>query len=318
MRWDDFRRSDNVEDRTGSDGGGGGGCPLGGGVRLGGGALVVVVIASLIFGVNPLEMIGMIEGSGPVTSSQPPSQPQPGYGPQHAPAPAPGQPRSPSAQKDSTKDHVAAVLGDTEDVWRTVFQTMGARYEPPRLVLFHDATRPSACGRVSSATGPFYCSADRELYLDTAFFDELSRRFGAPGDFAQAYVIAHEVGHHVQDLVGIADYVGKIRQGGNQRDINATQVKMELQADCFAGVWGRVAGDKQTAAGLPVMEAGDLEEGLNAANAIGDDTLQRQSRGYVQPESFTHGTSEQRKAWLKKGYDTGDPAQCDTFSAANL
>jgi hypothetical protein len=321
MRWGDFRRSENVEDRTEGDSGGGG-FPAGGGIKLGGGALVVVVIASLLFGVNPLEMIGMIEGGGPATPSMPqspahpgggpvaapPSQSQapPGYGPQHAPAP--GQPRPPTAQKDASKDFAAAVLGDTEDVWHAVFQAMGARYEPPRLVLFRRATR-SACGSASAATGPFYCSADRELYLDTAFFDELSRRFGAPGDFAQAYVIAHEVGHHVQNLTGTMRKVDQQMQRLDARARNALSVRLELQADCYAGVWGYFAQRRNK------LEPGDLEEGFRAAAAVGDDQIQKRTQGVVVPESFTHGSAEQRLRWFKTGLQTGDMRKCDTFGA---
>ncbi len=303
MRWGDFRRSENVEDRTEGDSGGGG-FPGGGGIKLGGGALVVVVIASLLFGVNPLEMIGMIEGGGPATPPVPPAQAPPGYGPQ----PAPGQPRPPAAQKDASRDFVAAVLGDTEDVWRAVFQAMGARYEPPRLVLFRRATR-SACGSASAATGPFYCSADRELYLDTAFFDELSRRFGAPGDFAQAYVIAHEVGHHVQNLTGTMRKVDQQMQRLDARGRNALSIRLELQADCYAGVWGFSAQRRNK------LEPGDLEEGFRAAAAVGDDQIQKRTQGVVVPESFTHGSAEQRLRWFKAGLETGDMRKCDTFGA---
>ena len=302
MRWGDFRRSENVDDRT--EGSSGGGFPAGGGIKLGGGALVVVVIASLLFGVNPLEMIGMIEGGGPATPSMPQSQAPPGYGPQHAP----GQPGPPTARKDASKDFAAAVLGDTEDVWHAVFQAMGARYEPPRLVLFRRATR-SACGSASAATGPFYCSADRELYLDTAFFDELSRRFGAPGDFAQAYVIAHEVGHHVQNLTGTMRKVDQQMQRLDARARNALSVRLELQADCYAGVWGYFAQRRNK------LEPGDLEEGFRAAAAVGDDQIQKRTQGVVVPESFTHGSAEQRLRWFKTGLQTGDMRKCDTFGA---
>jgi predicted metalloprotease len=305
MRWGDFRRSDNIEDRTDAgDGGGGGGFPLGGGIKLGGGALVVVVIASLIFGVNPLEMIGMIEGGGPTAPSPSQSQqPPPGYGPQ--PTPAPGQPRPSPAQSDPAKDHVAAVLGDTEDVWTAVFKSMGARYEPPRLVLFRNTT-PSACGRASAATGPFYCSADRELYLDTAFFGELSHRFGAPGDFAQAYVIAHEVGHHVQNLTGTMQKVDQQMQRLDTRGRNALSVNLELQADCYAGVWGYFAQRRNK------LDPGDVEAGLRAAAAVGDDQV---TKGRIAPESFTHGSAEQRLRWFKTGLESGDLRKCNTFGA---
>jgi predicted metalloprotease len=275
-------------------------------MRLGGGALIVIVIASLLFGVNPLEMIGALESGGPVAPPQAEPRPAPGSGPQ--PAPAPGQPRASASAPDPSKDFVAAVLGDTEDVWGAVFQTMGARYEPPRLVLFRRAT-PSACGHASAAMGPFYCPADRRLYLDTAFFDELSRRFGAPGDFAQAYVIAHEVGHHVQNLTGTMQKVDQQMQRTDARGRNALSVRMELQADCYAGVWGHFAQRRNK------LEAGDLEEGLRAAAAVGDDQIQKRTQGYVVPESFTHGAAEQRLRWFRIGLETGDMRNCNTFAA---
>ena len=305
MRWGDFRRSGNVEDRT--DGStGSGGSPLGGGAKLGGGALILIVIASLLFGVNPLEMIGALESGGPMAPPATEQQPAPGYGPQ--PTPAPGQPRPPAPAPDPSKDFVAAVLGDTEDTWGAVFQSMGARYEPPRLVLFRRATQ-SACGHASAAVGPFYCPADRRLYLDTAFFNELSRRFGAPGDFAQAYVIAHEVGHHVQNLTGTMQKVDQQMQRTDARGRNALSVRMELQADCYAGVWGHFAQRRNK------LEVGDLEEGLRAAAAVGDDQIQKRTQGYVVPESFTHGAAEQRLRWFRIGLETGDMRSCNTFAA---
>ncbi len=302
MRWGDFRRSDNVEDRTGVDPGVR--APRGGGVRLGGGALVVIVIASLVFGVNPLEMIGALESGGPAAppESRPPAAP--GSGPRSGPAPGTSRP-APAAQ-DPAKDFAAAVLGDTEDVWTAVFQAMGSRYEPPRLVLFRRATQ-SACGHASAATGPFYCSADRELYLDTAFFGELSRRFGAPGDFAQAYVIAHEVGHHVQNLTGTMDKVDRRMQRLDARGRNALSVRLELQADCYAGIWGYFAQRRDK------LEVGDLEEGFRAAAAVGDDEIQKRAQGYVVPESFTHGTAAQRLKWFRVGLESGDLRRCNTF-----
>ena len=306
MRWGDFRRSDNVEDRT-EAGSGGGGFPLGGGMRLGGGALVVIVIASLLFGVNPLEMIGALESGGPVAPPSVQPEPAPGYGPQHAPTP--GQSRPPAKTADPSRDFVAAVLGDTEDVWQAVFKTMGARYEPPRLVLFRGTT-PSGCGgNASAASGPFYCSADRKLYLDTAFFNELSRRFGAPGDFAQAYVIAHEVGHHVQNITGTMQKVDQQMQRQDARGRNALSVRLELQADCYAGVWGYFAQKRN------VLDVGDLEEGFRAAAAVGDDQIQKRTQGYVVPESFTHGAAEQRLRWFRIGLESGDIRNCNTFAA---
>jgi len=309
MRWGDFRRSDNVEDRTADDSGGGfsgGGFPGGGGIRLGGGALVVIVIASLIFGVNPLEMIGALDSGGPAPPPQTrqPSPPPPGYGPQRPPAP-PGV----RAPPDAAKDFVRATLGDTEDVWESVFKTLGARYEPPHLVLFHGST-PSACGgRAQAAVGPHYCSADRKLYLDTSFFAELSRRFGAPGDFAQAYVIAHEVGHHVQNLLGTMRKVDEQMRRTDARGRNALSVRLELQADCYAGVWGYFVARRNK------LEPGDLEEGLKAAAAVGDDAIQKRSQGYAVPESFTHGSAEQRMRWLKTGLESGDVRRCNTFAS---
>jgi uncharacterized protein len=303
MRWGDFRRSDNVDDRTDGDTGGG---PMGGGgMRLGGGALVVIVIASLIFGVNPLEMIGMMEGGAPMAppdARPPPSAP--GYGPQVSQPPLPGA----GAPKDAGKDFVAAVLGDTEDVWQAVFKTIGARYEAPHLVLYHGTTRSSCGGNASASMGPFYCSADRKLYLDTNFFSELSRRFGAPGDFAQAYVIAHEVGHHVQNLTGTMRKVDQQMQGTDARGRDALSVRLELQADCYAGIWGFYAQKRNK------LEAGDLEEGFRAAAAVGDDSIQKRTQGYVVPESFTHGSAEQRLRWFRTGLESGDMRRCDTFA----
>jgi hypothetical protein len=313
MRWGDFRRSDNVEDRTGGGGGiGRAGVPLGGGLKLGGGALVVLVIASLLFGVNPLELLGPSgPGGGMSSPSMSPRPAPPGYGPQYGPqagAPgAPGAPRAPgSPAQDPNKDFVAAVLGDTEDVWSAIFQQMGGRYDKPKLVLFRGMTA-SACGRASSAVGPFYCPADRDLYLDTAFFGELSRRFGAPGDFAQAYVIAHEVGHHVQNLLGTMDRANRQMERVDARTRNALSVRLELQADCYAGVWGHFAQRRNK------LETGDMEEGLRAAAAVGDDQIQKRTQGHVVPESFTHGSAEERMRWFKVGLDSGDLRKCDTF-----
>jgi predicted metalloprotease len=203
---------------------------------------------------------------------------------------------------------VAHVLGDTEDVWDSVFKTMGSRYQPPRLVLFRGATQ-SACGHASAAVGPFYCPPAREVYLDTAFFNDLSRRFGAPGDFAQAYVIAHEVGHHVQNQLGIMEKFDAQSQRTDPRARNALSVRLELQADCFAGVWGHFAARRN------LLEPGDVEEGLRAAAAVGDDRLQQQGQGRVVPESFTHGSAEQRMRWFRVGFDSGDMRKCNTFAA---
>ena len=307
MRWGDFRRSDNVEDRSDGGGGGfGGGGFGGGGVRLTGGALVVIVVASLIFGVNPLEMLDMMSGGG---GPMPQQQQLP---PQSMPPPGPPQPGSQFSGRDEVKEMVARVLGDTEDTWGSIFgKQFNARYTPPRLVLYRGMT-PSGCGRAVAAVGPFYCPADREVYLDTSFFNDLNRRFGAPGDFAQAYVIAHEVGHHVQNELGVMSQFERNAQRMDARSRNAMSVHLELQADCFAGVWGHYAQQRN------LLDPGDIEEGLRAAAAVGDDRLQRQSQGTVVPDAFTHGSSQQRMRWFRVGLSTGDPRKCDTFAAREL
>jgi hypothetical protein len=230
------------------------------------------------------------------------------------PAPQPQQQAAPPgsgparpAVRDETKEMVARVLGDTEDVWGAVFKTQGSRYDAPKLVLFRGATQ-SACGRASTAVGPFYCPASREVYLDTAFFNDLTRRFGAPGDFAQAYVVAHEVGHHVQNLTGVMGQFDKAAQRTDARGRNALSVRLELQADCFAGVWGHFAQKRN------LLEPGDVDEGLRAASAVGDDRIQHATQGRVVPESFTHGSAEQRKHWFGVGLASGDVRRCDTFA----
>jgi uncharacterized protein len=299
MRWQDMRRSDNVED-VGESAPGGGGLPFGGGMRLSGGALILVVIVSLIFGVNPLQFLGMMDGSAPPAPPAQQSQiAQPGYGPQVNKATTP------------EKEFSARVLGDTEEVWTALFQNMGTRYEPPKLVLFSKST-VSMCGRASAASGPFYCPADHKLYLDTAFFQELHNRFGAPGDFAQAYVIAHEVGHHVQNQFGTMRDYDEAAGRMDDRRRNALSVRLELQADCYAGVWGFYAAKRN------LLEPGDLEEGLRAAAAVGDDNIQKMTKGYAVPDGFTHGTSAQRKKWFQAGFNSGDPRSCNTFAARDL
>jgi predicted metalloprotease len=288
MRWGDMRPSDNVSD----GGSGGGGFPLGGGMRLGGGAIILIVVVSLIFGVNPLSILGMLEGGGgPVATSPAPPQST--------------EQRQQQAAKDPTFDFVRRVTGDTEDVWTTVFKQMGARYEPPQLKVFHGMTN-TGCGGASKASGPFYCPQDRTVYLDTEFFQELSRRFGAPGDFAAAYVIAHEVGHHVQNQLGTMDKFEATAQRGDPRARNAMSVRLELQADCYAGVWGFYAAKRN------LLEAGDVEEGMRAASAVGDDNI---TKGRVSPDAFTHGTAAQRTRWFRQGMTTGDPRTCNTFAA---
>lgn len=295
MRWGDFRRSDNVEDRTegAPEGSGGGGFPIGG-MHIGGGALIIIVLLGWFFGINPLDMLSLLSGGGgPV--QQAPSAPAPGYGPQAG-----------AKSADVNKDFSRAVLGDTEDVWGAIFKQMGRRYDPPTLVLYRGSTR-SACGRANAAVGPFYCPGDRDLYLDTSFFNELATRFGAPGEFAQAYVIAHEVGHHVQNLLGTMDKVQAEMQRADERTANALSVRLELQADCYAGVWGFYAQKRN------LIDTSDVEAGLRAAAAVGDDNIQKRTQGYVVPDSFTHGSADQRTRWFRTGLASGDLRECDTF-----
>lgn len=261
---------------------------LGGGV----GAIVVVLVA-MYFGVDPTFLIEGMQSAGTPSSSG-------------------RAPTSDELAKDPLADMIAVVIADTEDVWTGLFARMGRRYEEPTLVLFTGATQ-SACGLGQAAMGPFYCPADHKAYIDLSFYDDMRSRFRAPGDFAQAYVVAHEVGHHVQNLLGISNAVRRQQQQLDKTGANLLSVRMELQADCLAGVWGNRA---DRARGI--LEAGDVEEALNAASAIGDDRLQRQSRGTVVPESFTHGTSAQRQRWFRRGLETGNPDDCDTFSAASL
>ena len=300
MRWGDMRRSDNVEDRGGMAGGGGR-MPLGGGMKLGGGTIIILVILGLVFGVNPLQFLGM---AGPDMGAPAP-----------APAPQSSMPSSGAgggaAPTDVRKDFSARVVGDTEDVWGALFKAMGSdRYPPTTLTLYRGAVR-SGCGNATAAAGPFYCPADQRVYLDTSFFDELARRFGAPGDFAQAYVIAHEVGHHVQNVTGTMRRFDQESQGLDERRRNALSIRLELQADCYAGVWGYFAQKRN------LLEAGDLEEGLRAAAAVGDDTIMKRTQGYVVPDAMNHGTAEQRMRWFRAGMQSGDPRTCDTFGATN-
>ena len=291
MRWRNMRESDNIEDRQGRSSGGFG--LGGGGIKLGGLGLVAVVAISLLLGQNPLTILSMLAGDGGVTTAPAPS--------------STGAPGSPGV-RDEGKEFVARIVGDTEDTWGKIFQQMGRQYEAPRLVLFRGRVE-SACGLASSAVGPFYCPGDSHVYLDQSFFQELKSRFGAPGDFARGYVIAHEVGHHVQNLLGIAQQVDQQRARLSPASRNVLSVRMELQADCFAGVWGYYAKQR----GL--LEPGDLESGLTAAAAIGDDRLQEQTQGSVRPETFTHGSSAQRQRLFRTGFESGDPRQCDTFAA---
>ena len=293
MRMDDQRESDNIEDRRGG-GGFGGGLRLGGG-RLGIGTIVIALVASYFLGINPLTVLSMLSGGGgmpAIEQSAPPA---------HKPPPT-----------DETARFVSKVLASTEDTWIEVFRASGRQYEEPKLVLFSGVT-PTACGTGQSAMGPFYCPGDQKVYIDLTFFRELKDRFRAPGEFAQAYVVAHDVGPHVQNLLGISDQVQAARQRAGKAEGNALSVKLELQADCFAGVWG-----KRTDAMKNILEPGDLEAALAAATAIGDDRLQQQAQGRIVPESFTHGSSEQRVRWFKRGFETGDINQCNTFKAARL
>ena len=292
MRWEGNRESDNVEDRRGSDGGGGGGFPIGG-RGIGIGTVVLALIGWGVFGINPLTTIGVLSGGG--------SAPQAQQAPAHKP-PA----------NDQGAKFVSTVLASTEDVWTQIFSQQGARYQPPRLVLYSGVTR-TACGTGQAAMGPFYCPGDQKVYLDMDFFNTMSRQLGAPGEFARAYVVAHEVGHHVQNLLGISGKVDNMRGRVSQRDQNALSVRLELQADCFAGIW---ANKSQQAKSW--LEQGDIESAVNAAQQIGDDKLQRESSGVVRPDSFTHGSSAQRVRWFTTGYKNGSVPACDTFSASSL
>ncbi len=268
--------------------------PRGGGIRVGAVGTILAVVVGLFLGVNPLQILGLLSGMG---SFSPGTQTSNTSGPVNT--------------KDPNNVFVSRVLGSTEQTWSGIFKQLGRTYQAPQLVLFHDAV-DSACGQASASSGPFYCPGDEHVYLDTSFFAELSQRFGASGDFANAYVIAHEVGHHVQNQLGISDQVMQAaQQGGNMKGENGLSVRQELQADCFAGIWGNTA---QEAARLTQK---DLQDALRAAQTIGDDTIQKQSRGYVTPESFSHGSSQQRMKWFTIGFKTGDINQCDTFSARN-
>ncbi len=301
MRWQDFRRSDNVEESTGGESSGIGG------MHLGIGGVIVVIVISLLLGKNPLDILALLTDSGAPTQTQP----VPDRGAPTQTQPVPSGPPGANSPRDEQKEFVARVLGDTEDVWTAAFQQSGKRYQPPKLDLFRGQVG-SACGLASAATGPFYCPGDRKVYLDLEFFQQLSKRFGAPGDFARAYVIAHEVGHHVQNQLGLMAQVQQKGEGASDSMRNALSVRQELQADCFAGIWGHSAQQR----GL--IDAKDVESGIAAASAVGDDRLQQRSRGYVVPESFTHGSSAQRVRWFKAGLDSGDMRRCDTFGAREL
>jgi uncharacterized protein len=288
MKWEGNRESDNVEDRRGS---GGGGFGIGG-KSIGIGGVIVALIISYVFGINPSTVLSLMSGGG---------------------VPVQQQADSPTSKpEDQMGKFVSVVLADTEDTWGALFRQEGQAYQPPRLVLFENAVG-TACGTGQSATGPFYCPGDQKVYLDLSFFQLMQERFRVSGEFAQAYVIAHEVGHHVQKLMGISDQVHNAQQRASQKAGNALSVKLELQADCFAGLWAHHANRSRQ-----ILEQGDVEAALKAATAIGDDALQRQSQGQVVPDSFTHGSSEQRVRWFRTGLEGGTIAQCDTFNARQL
>ena len=281
MDWGGGRRSDNIEDRRGI------GIP--GGVAGGGIGVLVIAVIAMFLGVDPrviLQEAG--QAQAPVQQRAAPVDPA----------------------QDRLKDFVSVVLADTEDTWGEIFQKGGGQYERPKLVLFTGAVR-SACGLAQSATGPFYCPGDHKVYIDLDFYNLLEKRFGAPGEFAKAYVVAHEVGHHVQNLLGISEKVQTAMQKSSRERANQLSVRMELQADCYAGIWANHANRSRH-----IIESGDIESALNAAAAIGDDRLQKQSQGYVSPESFTHGSSAQRVQWFKRGWESGELSACDTFRAA--
>lgn len=291
MKWEGNRQSDNVEDRR-SGGGSSGGGGLGG-RSIGIGSIAIALVASYFFGINPMTVLSLLSGGSPAPQTQ------------SAPAQRP-------PADDRMASFVSTVLADTEDVWKDVFTQAGGTYQEPKLVLFRGTTS-TACGAGQAAVGPFYCPADRTVYIDLDFYETLQNRLGAPGDFAQAYVIAHEVGHHVQNLLGISAKMDDMRGRVSQVEYNALSVRLELQADCFAGVWANHA-----QASRQLLEAGDVAEAMNAAAKIGDDALQRAGAGQVVPDSFTHGTSAQRQRWFENGLTNGNVKRCDTFSARQL
>ena len=298
MRWKGRRQSQNIEDRRGR----GGGLRIPGGFgrgaprmrRAGGGGigmLIVIVIIMWILGVNPIELLaggGLAPPTGSTTSDSRDGAVSP-------------------ARNDEMRAFVATVLAETEDTWTNIFSAGGRDYQEPTLVLFSGGVQ-SACGIASSAAGPFYCPGDRKIYIDLSFYDQLRRRFDAPGDFAQAYVLAHEVGHHVQNLIGVLPKFNEMRQRMSQSESNQLSIRVELQADCFAGMWAR------SVAGKGLLEEGDIDEAMNAAHQIGDDMIQKRTQGYVVPDAFNHGTAEQRKRWFYRGYENGDIGACDTFN----
>jgi len=287
MRWRDGRQSDNVEDRRGMS------IPRGAKIGgIGGLGLLAIVVIGMFLGIDPTVLLQSVPDiQSPSVSVQPGDRP---------------------AVNDEQRQFVAVVLGETEDVWHEAFQKMGRTYQPPTLVLYSEAVE-SACGMAGSAVGPFYCPSDHKVYLDLSFFEDLRTRFGASGDFAEAYVIAHEVGHHVQTLLGISGKVNELMERASPSERNKLSVRMELQADCFSGVWARQADESRQ-----ILEAGDIEEALNAASQIGDDRIQRRTQGHVVPDAFTHGSAAQRVRWFKLGFETGNPQACDTFNTNQL
>jgi predicted metalloprotease len=293
MRWEGNRQSDNVEDRR-DEGPIGGGFSFGGGRGIGIGTIVIALVAGWVFGINPLTLLGVLGGGMP---DQAPVAQTPAHRP-----PA----------DDKMAAFVSTILADTEDVWRAQFAAQGSAYREPKLVLFRGTTR-TACGAGQAAMRPFYCPGDQRVYIDLGFYETMKTRLGAPGDFAQAYVIAHEIGHHVQALLGVTDKVDAMRQRSSPAQSNALSVRLELQADCLAGVWAFHAQRARQ-----ILEQGDVEEALNAASQIGDDTLQRRSQGTVVPETFTHGTSAQRVGWFKRGLTGGNLRECNTFDNTRL
>ena len=299
MKWEGNRESSNVEDRRDDGDGGGGGSSSGGGLMggrsIGIGTIVVALLGGWAFGINPITILNVLSGGAPPAQVQQQSPVQ----------------RTPA--DDRMGKFVATVLADTEDVWKDVFTKGGATYKEPRLVMFRGRTGTGGCGTGESAMGPFYCPADQKVYIDLAFYETLTKRLGAPGDFAQAYVIAHEVGHHVQNLLGISGKMDQMRSRVSKTEYNALSVRLELQADCFAGVWANHAQSQRQ-----ILQQGDVEEAMNAAAKIGDDALQRASGGAVVPESFTHGTSAQRQKWFDTGLKTGSVKACDTFGGKGV
>ena len=286
MRLEDQERSSNIEDRRGMS--------VGRGIAGGGIGIVVIALIALFFGVDPSVIL---EGA---------------LAPDATPGPQREVERRAPTRDDKTADFVAAVLGSTEETWSDLFRRSGREYQKPTLVLFSGVVQ-SACGMAQAAVGPFYCPLDQKLYIDLEFYRDLQDRFRAPGDFAQAYVIAHEVGHHVQNLLGIAEQVQSARQRASERQANALSVRMELQADCLAGIWAHYANRKKR-----ILEEGDIEEGIGAAAAVGDDRIQKATRGYVSPDSFTHGSADQRVRWFRRGLESGDLKTCDAFGASSL